>query len=303
MNILHMKYAYEVARVGSINKASELLLIAQPNLSRSIKELEADLGITIFDRSAKGMMLTAQGAEFIEYAKKILSSIEELEHLYRSPDAVKQKFSVSVPPISYLTDAFTSFTRSIVCESAEIVFKETTLPETIKNVLDLDSKLGIIRYAEKYDRYFSEMFDEKSIAHERITEFRYRLCMSCDSPLAKYDTIRIKDLSSFVEVASIEPYVIAESYESCVDEDDAPRKKIYLYDSESQFELLAENDSAFMWVAPLPRNILDRYGLVLRDCVDNVQNYRDVLIRRLDYRLTQLDKIFISEIYKIKKDI
>ena len=64
MNILHMKYAYEVAKTGSINKASEMLLIAQPNLSRSIKELEADLGITIFDRSAKGMKLTPEGYNF-----------------------------------------------------------------------------------------------------------------------------------------------------------------------------------------------------------------------------------------------
>lgn len=60
MNILHMKYAVEVANVGSINKASETLLVAQPSLSRSIKELEADLCITIFDRSAKGMVLTEE---------------------------------------------------------------------------------------------------------------------------------------------------------------------------------------------------------------------------------------------------
>ena len=53
LNILHMKYAVEVAKLGSLNKASESLLIAQPNISRSIKELEADLGITIFNRSAK----------------------------------------------------------------------------------------------------------------------------------------------------------------------------------------------------------------------------------------------------------
>ena len=51
INILHMKYAVEVAKCGSLNNASEVLLIAQPNLSRSIKDLESDLGITIFDRS------------------------------------------------------------------------------------------------------------------------------------------------------------------------------------------------------------------------------------------------------------
>ena len=53
MNILHMKYAVEVAKAGSLSKASEVLLIAAPNISRSIKELESDLGITIFDRSAR----------------------------------------------------------------------------------------------------------------------------------------------------------------------------------------------------------------------------------------------------------
>ena len=58
MNVLHMKYAVEVARLGSLNKAAESLLVAQPNLSRSVKELEAELGIAIFTRSAKGMVLT-----------------------------------------------------------------------------------------------------------------------------------------------------------------------------------------------------------------------------------------------------
>ena len=61
LNILHMKYAVEVAAAGSLNKASEELLIAPPNLSRSIRELEADLGIVIFERSSKGMTLTKQG--------------------------------------------------------------------------------------------------------------------------------------------------------------------------------------------------------------------------------------------------
>ena len=79
MNILHLKYAVEVARVGSLNKASETLLVAVPNISRSIKELENDLGIVIFDRSAKGMFLTPEGEEFMTYAKSILNQIEQVE--------------------------------------------------------------------------------------------------------------------------------------------------------------------------------------------------------------------------------
>ena len=56
MNMLHVKYAVEVARRGSLSRAAETLLIAQPNLSRAIKELEADLGIKIFERTANGMI-------------------------------------------------------------------------------------------------------------------------------------------------------------------------------------------------------------------------------------------------------
>ena len=81
MNILHMKYAVEVARIGSINKAAEQLYIAQPNLSRCIKELEADLGIVIFDRTFKGMKLTPDGEEFIHYAQKVLSQIDDIENI------------------------------------------------------------------------------------------------------------------------------------------------------------------------------------------------------------------------------
>ena len=68
MNILHMKYAVEVAKLGSLNKAAENLMIATPNISRSIKEREADLGITIFQRSAKGVVLTPDSEEFLDNA-------------------------------------------------------------------------------------------------------------------------------------------------------------------------------------------------------------------------------------------
>ena len=125
MNIMHMKYACEVARTGSLSKASEKLFVAVPNLSRSIKELETDLGITIFERTVKGMRLTAQGEEFMAYAKRILSQIDEVEQLYRGTLAQKQHFSISVPRASYIAEAFAEFSKIISKEAAEIFYKET----------------------------------------------------------------------------------------------------------------------------------------------------------------------------------
>ena len=78
MNLLHMKQALEVAKSGSINKAAEVLLVAAPNISRSIKELESDLGITIFERTQNGMKLTPDGEEFLDFAKSIVVRLTEL---------------------------------------------------------------------------------------------------------------------------------------------------------------------------------------------------------------------------------
>ena len=95
MNILHVRYAVEVSNAGSLNKASEKLFVAVPNISRSIKELEADLGITIFERTSKGVELTAEGGEFIGYAKALLGQIEQIENIYKKDSVKKQKFFVN----------------------------------------------------------------------------------------------------------------------------------------------------------------------------------------------------------------
>lgn len=207
MNILHMKYAVEVARLGSLSKASEALLIAQPNISRSIKELEADLGITIFNRSAKGMFLTPEGEEFIGYAQGILKQIDHVEMLYKKGSPQKQRFSISVPRACYISEAFAQFSKSLGPEPAEIFYKETNSQRTIHNILDNDYRLGIIRYAENYDKYFKALLEEKGLCGETIAEFSYLLIMSANHELASKATVTFDDLEPFIEIAHADPYV------------------------------------------------------------------------------------------------
>lgn len=303
MNILHMKYAVEVAEAGSINKASEVLLIAQPNLSRSIKELEADLGITIFDRSSKGMFLTPEGEEFIGYAKKILKQIDEVEKLYRHGLPLKQRFSISVPRASYISDAFAHFSASISADSAEIFYNETNSLCAINNILHSDYKLGIVRYAENYDKHFKEMLEEKGLNYELITEFHYFLIMRNDSPLASKSEIHFSDLRPFIEIAHADPFVPSLPL-SDVKKQELPddiERRIFVFERASQFDLLSENNQTFMWVSPIPDKQLERYGLVQRECIDNKKIYKDVLIYRKDYRLTELDNCFITELCRSKR--
>lgn len=296
MNILHAKYAVEIAKHGSLNKAADALMIAQPNLSRSIKELEADLGISIFQRSSKGMVLTPDGEEFIEYARDILMQIEKLELSYRDGSHKKHKFSISVPRASYISAALTEFSKNIGDTDVEIYYKETNSKKTINNVLTNEFKLGIIRYAESYDKYYSSMFEEKGLAHDLVAEFSYVLIMSRYNPLAVKERITYDDLSSFIEIAHADPYVPSLPMSKVFREElpDKIGQRIFVYERASQFELLAENPNTFMWVSPASAKMLKRYGLVQRVCEGNKKVYKDVLIRHKGYRLTKLDKAFIE---------
>lgn len=298
MNILHMKYAVEVARLGSLNKVAETLLVAQPNISRSIKELESDLGISIFNRSAKGMVLTPEGEEFISYAQSILKQIDEVEKLYKQGSPKKQKFSISVPRACYISDAFAEFSKCLSDEPAEIFYKETNSQRTINNVLNNDYKLGIIRYADNYDKFFKAMLEEKGLAYEMIAEFSYVLIMSRNNPLAEKDEITFDDLPPYIEIAHADPYVPSMPLSKVVKEElpDNIDRRIFIFERASQFDLLSENPDTFMWVSPASQKILDRYGLVQKKCVDNKKVYKDVLIYREGYKLSKLDKQFITEL-------
>ncbi len=303
MNILHMKYAVEVAKLGSLSKASESLLTAIPNISRSIKELEADLGISIFDRTTKGMELTPDGEEFIGYAKGILKQIDQVENFYKDGSPKKQKFSISVPRACYISEAFAQFSKTLTKSSAEIFYKETNSKRTVNNILNHDYKLGIIRYAENYDKYFKTMLEEKGLSYEMVTEFSYRLIMSAENPLASKDNITFDDLADYIEIAHADPYVPSMPLSKVVKEElpDNIERRIFIFERASQFDLLSQNKETFMWVSPAPDSLLKRYNLVQKTCIDNKKKYKDVLIYRNGYKLTELDKKFITALCDAKR--
>lgn len=306
MNLLHMKYAVEIAQTNSINKAAETLYVGQSALSRAIKELEATLGVTLFERSAKGMFPTPDGEVFIQYAKIVLKQVNDIEKLFSEGTIAKQRFSISVPRASYVSDAFAKFSKLIGKDDrVEVFYKETNALRAIQNILTEDYKLGIIRYATAYDQYYKSMMEEKGLVYEMITEFRYVLVMSKDSPLASKERITFDDLHDYIEIAHADQYVPSLSLAQVKKEElpDNANRRIFVFERGSQFELLTQNSETFMWVSPIPKALLDRYGLIQRCCDENQRVYKDVLIHRKDYTLSDFDNWFIEELVKAKREM
>ena len=306
MNLLHMKYAVTIADTNSINKAAEKLYVGQSALSRAIKELEAGLGVTLFERSAKGMTLTADGEVFVRYARTVLKQVDEIENMFNEGAAGKKRFSVCVPRASYIADAFVRFSKLIGEKGEyELFYKETNSMRAVKNILAEDYKLGIVRYAENYDKYYKEMMEEKGLSYKLVTEISYVLCMSRDCPLAAAENVTYDDLREYTEIAHADPYVPSLPYAEVKKEElpDNSRSRIFVFERASQFELLAKNPETFMWVSPVPQELLDRYGLIQRSCEQNGRVYKDVMIHRRDYTLSELDELFVSELVKAKRRV
>ena len=304
MNLLQMRYAVKIAETNSINKAADQLYVGQSALSRAIKELETSLGAVLFERSPKGMFLTPDGELFVNYASKILRQVDSMDEMFKNRGVEKSRFSVSVPRASYITEAFVEFSKHIgKNDNVEIFYKETNSMRTLKNILKDDYRLGILRYAEEYSGYYDKLLTEKNINGELVSEFTYRLLMSRKNPLSEKEEIVYEDLRNFIEVAHADPYVPSLPLEE-VKKTELPEdsnRRIFVFERGSQFELLSENTETYMWVSPIPKALLERYGLVERECRENRRVYRDVLIRRSDRVLSEYDKMFIDELIKAKR--
>jgi len=301
LNLMHLKYAVEVAKTKSISKAAENLYMGQPNLSRAIKELEDSLGIVIFSRTTKGISVTPDGEEFLQYARKILVQVDEVEALYRNGKVYKQKLSVCVPRSGYISAAMSEFAKGIsLDEPAEIFYKETNSNRTINNILKGEYSLGIVRFQTAFEKYYRNMFEEKNLEHEILNEFSYVLVASKDSPLAKKGAVTLDELADYIEITHGDPYVpsIPTIDVKKAELSEHVDKRIFVFERGSQFELLEKIPSTFMWISPIPQEMMAKYHLTTVACQTNGKIYKDVLIYRKGYHLTELDERFIREVKK-----
>ena len=127
--------------------------------------------------------------------------------------------------------------------------------------------------------------------------------MSKENPLAKKDRISFDDLPPYIEIAHADPYVPSLPLSKVVKEElpDNVDRRIFVFERASQFDLLSENPETFMWVSPVSDKMLQRYGLVQKKCEDNKKVYKDVLIYREGYKLSRLDRQFITILCQTKR--
>lgn len=306
MNLTHLKYMVEIERYGSITKAASAMYMGQPNLSKALRETESEVGVPLFRRSAKGVIPTEKGKEFLMHAKSILAQLEKIEQIASEDDHTSLEFSLLLPRASYISHAFTLFLNEVnAVEKMSIKFKETNSMETIEAVADCEYSLGIIRYPLSYEAFFLEAVEEKALKAREIWTYDCVLLMSAKSPLSRATDIRSSVLDDYIEILHGDNIVpnISPSFTKKDTQIGSSRRHIFVYERGSQFDILSTVPNSYMWVSPLPREVLRRYGLVQRPCTDLVKRNRDLLIYQSNYRLSATDKLFIETLDEVRKSI
>ena len=160
MNVNQLKYVLEVAGSSSMREAATKLYISQPALSSSIMELENELGILIFERSNKGIILTDAGQEFLTYAKKVIGQYEILEERYLSVGKEKERFSVSTQHYNFAIRSFSNVIDRFQPEKYVFSIHETKTREVLENVRDLKSEVGVVSYSEGNEKVLKKLLKE-----------------------------------------------------------------------------------------------------------------------------------------------
>ncbi|MGI6499094.1 MAG: LysR family transcriptional regulator [Oscillospiraceae bacterium] len=300
-NLLHLKYAVEVEKTGSISKAAENLYMGQPQISKAIREIESSLGISIFNRTSKGVIPTKKGAEFLSYARNILSQVKEMESLYQPADPDKQAFDISVPRASYVSYAFTELIQSMDhSKEINVNYRETHSLRAIRNVADGTNNLAVVRYQSIYEEYYLNLLKERKLTHDLIWEFEYLALMSRAHPLASQAEIDYHDLFTYTEIIHGDILIptLPISGAKLIEPVHERKRKIAVYERGSQFELLYRIPGTYMWVSPMPPDVLSCFSLVQKKCNMAKNKYKDILICRKGYSMRQIDEMFIQKLHE-----
>ena len=110
MRLQQLRYVIAIAESGSINAVAHSMFVSQSSISVSVKELEQEMGITIFNRSSRGISLTSDGVEFLSYARQVVEQADLLADRYqRGKVRAHQRLSVSSQHYAFAVNAFIRF--------------------------------------------------------------------------------------------------------------------------------------------------------------------------------------------------
>ena len=196
MTLQQLRQVIAIADSGSLNEAARRLYVSQPNLSSVVKELEKEIGITLFLRSNRGIQLTPEGKQFIGFARQVVEQYALLEDRYIGKK-VKKVFSVSAQHYSFAVKAFVETVKRVGMDKYEFAMHETKTGQVIDNVKNMTSELGILYLSDFNEQVLHKIFAENSLVFTELFACDTYVYLWKGHPLAGKKEISMKELEEY----------------------------------------------------------------------------------------------------------
>ncbi|MBO6010961.1 MAG: LysR family transcriptional regulator [Oscillospiraceae bacterium] len=197
MTIQQLRYAVTISEAGSLNKASEILYVAQPSLTSAMQELEKELGVTLFSRSGRGVTLTNDGTEFIHYARQVLSQYDGLLERFGRGGARKKHFGVSTQHYSFAVKSFVELIKRFGTDEYEFAIRETRTRDVIDDVFTGKSEIGILYLSDFNRKPLEKILGSNQLEFRPLTQCEAYVYLWKGHPLADRPFIRFEDLADY----------------------------------------------------------------------------------------------------------
>ena len=197
MTLQQLRYVTTIANIGSISEAAKRLFVSQPSLTKAIKELEKEMGITIFDRTNKGITVSKEGERFLGYARQVLEQATLLEEQYKSNKGGKKQFSVSTQHYSFAVNAFIDLINQSDVDSYDFSLRETQTYEIIDDVAHMKSEIGLLYYNDFNRPVLEKLIHTNELTFTELFTAHPHIFIGKNHPLANKDVVSMDELEEY----------------------------------------------------------------------------------------------------------
>ena len=246
MTIYQLINVSEAARCGSISQAAKRLHISQPAISESIKELEHEYSITIFNRSKKGIALTQEGNDFISYVRSVLQSVDTLNNMFLKSEETSV-LKISTTKIPMVQKAFQDFSLNVNCTNTRSSFSyiETLSVGVLENVFSGESRLGFILISDVGTHSWKQTLEDRNLEYHHLFTTYPHVVLRTGHNLCEKNKICENDLVSYPIVYTYEPQKSIPNNNIAYYSYNLKQFKtlIYMYNQGTAFDFIANSDA------------------------------------------------------------
>lgn len=197
MTIQQLRYITKVAETGNLTEAAKAFYVSQPNLTNVIRRLEEELGITLFQRTNRGVVTTVEGDRFLAYARQILEQVDLVEEKYLNAERLRPKFSVSCQHYAFAVNAFVDLIRQFDAPQYDFTIRETQTYEVIEDVSRMKSEIGILYTNDQNEEFILKLLREMNLEFTPLFVAKPHVFISSTHPLAGKDILTLEDLADY----------------------------------------------------------------------------------------------------------